>query len=101
MKHGIAIAVVALSASIAATVAEDDVDHFVEAESNQEWPAMADKHHGNDTWQRLFALRAGLCAMVASKRLTVDRASQIFERQRQAVIEHAKTRAPSLSKGNL
>jgi len=101
MKYGLAIAVVALSASVSAIAAEDEANHCLEAESNQEWAAMAREHHANNTWQRLFALRVGLCAMVKGQQLTVDRASRIFERQRKAAVNKAKTRAPAPSNGKL
>lgn len=43
----------------------NDVNNCVEAESNQEWAAIAREH----------------------RELEIDRASRIFERQRQAAIE--------------
>lgn len=98
----IAAGIVALSASAATAAGNDeDVNNCVKTDSNQEWAAMAREHHENDTWQRLFALRVGLCAMVASKQLEIDRASRIFERQRQAAITNAEAHAPAPQNGNL
>ena len=84
-----------------ATPDSEEVNHCQESEVNQEWAALADEHHDSDTWQRLFALRIGLCAMVERGDLTVHRASQIFERQRQDAIRNVFDSRPAPSEGGL
>ncbi|WP_111748414.1 hypothetical protein [Salinisphaera orenii] len=59
-------------------------DYCHNAKSNKNWSALAKKHQNSDLWQRLYALRIGLCSLVARNRLSRERASQIFERQRDA-----------------
>lgn len=58
------------------------VNYCHDPDVNAEWSQLAAEHRDSDIWQRLFALRLGLCVMVDRKALTVRRATTIFERQR-------------------
>src|SRR5699024_6617789 len=98
------IAALVLSAPALADTSSDDADevnHCLSADANQEWAAMAQKHHDSDVWQRLFALRIGLCAIVQHGDLPVDRATRIFERERQRAINQVQSRQPPPPMGEL
>jgi len=88
MRGLIAAAVLALSVVwVPATVAEDATNYCDEPTSNQEWMAKIIEHQDSDIWQRLFALRMGLCISVEKDLLSLDRATLIFERARARAID--------------
>jgi len=59
-------------------------------EANQKWLEILGDNHDSDTMHRLYALRLGLCMQVEREALPVGRAAQIFEREREEVLEHIK-----------
>lgn len=83
-------AVVAASSCVPATALAGDENSCHDSESNREWAKLAQQHHRYDDWQRLFALRVGLCVMVEQGELSVGRASDIFERERKQAIEEIR-----------
>jgi hypothetical protein len=52
-------------------------------EANQRWGELLLDAPADDVLLRLFALRLGLCQMVDAGILTLERATEIFERARQ------------------
>lgn len=56
----------------------------------QEWHELLKKYPDDDSIHALYALRMGMCSMVESGTLTLDRATRIFERMRESVIENKK-----------
>lgn len=76
-----------LAVSVTASAKDDVVNHCDDAAANEKWGKLAQAHRDEDVWQRLFALRVGLCAMVNRGQLSVDRATRIFERERMEGIE--------------
>lgn len=80
------IAAAAIGLALAASADEKPTNYCHNESSNQEWADKAAKYHDSDIWQRLFALRIGLCTMVERDRLTVPRATVIFERARDRAV---------------
>lgn len=77
---------------LSAEESEDPVNYCLSSETNAKWAELAEKYRASDTWQRLFALRVGLCAMVHRGDIPVDRATQIFERQRQIGLQELRSK---------
>lgn len=69
---------------------DKDINHCLEDAANRRWADLARQHHDSDTWQRLFGLRIGLCAMVARDWIELDRATRIFERERARTLREMK-----------
>ena len=63
--------------------------HFcADPAANKEWAALLAKNPEDRIVLRLYALRTGLCGMIAQNLVDVDRAITLFEQERsKAVIE--------------
>lgn len=84
----------------AAGWAADDTQNYCHnKETNQRWEELTAKNHGSDAIQLLNALRIGLCTQVERGVLTVPRATTIFERQREEVIQRIKSQEGNGPKG--
>jgi hypothetical protein len=91
---------VAWALAPAVAVGDDDAaNHCHSKETNQRWEELAAENHGSDAIQRLYALRLGLCVQVERGVLTVPRATTIFERQREEVIQRIKNQEGDGPKG--
>jgi hypothetical protein len=68
---------------------DSEVNYCRDAEANQQWGKLIEEAPGDaDLLMRLFALRLGLCQLVDSGQLDLDRATEIFELARRgAMIE--------------
>ena len=55
-----------------------------------EWEALVQKYHGDMDLHTLHALRIGLCAKVNRGDLTVEEATDIFEKARERIFEKKK-----------
>lgn len=53
----------------------------------QQWHELLAKHPQDDTIHALYATRRGLCTMVESGKIDLDRATRIFERMRETLID--------------
>ncbi|MGD9058310.1 MAG: hypothetical protein PVF38_19355 [Desulfobacterales bacterium] len=53
----------------------------------KEWEALIEKNPNDMEVQALHALRIGLCVMVDRNQITLDRATEIFESAREAIIQ--------------
>ena len=53
----------------------------------KEWDALVEKNPNDTELQTLHALRIGLCAKVDRGGITLDRATEIFESAREAIIQ--------------
>jgi len=60
-------------------------------ESWDEWEALVQKYPGDMDLHTLHALRIGLCAKVNRGDLTVEEATDIFERAREKILEKKKS----------
>lgn len=56
----------------------------------KEWDELVQKYPEDLDIQALHALRIGLCAKVERGDLTVDQATEIFERAREAIVDRKK-----------
>ena len=59
-------------------------------ESWKEWDALVERNPNDMEVQALHALRIGLCAKVDKGGITIDRATEIFESAREAIIQKRK-----------
>jgi hypothetical protein len=59
-------------------------------ESWKEWDELVEKNPNDDEVQTLHALRIGLCAKVDRGGITLERATEIFESAREAIIQKRK-----------
>jgi hypothetical protein len=53
----------------------------------QPWHELLSKHPEDDAVHALYATRRGLCGMVESGQIDMDRATRIFERIRESLID--------------
>lgn len=81
------IPVLLLCASVAAKADEENYCHDA-ATNAQRQMLLADDHH-KDSIVVLFALRDGLCRLVDAKVVTLERATVIFETERDRVLIEA------------
>jgi hypothetical protein len=73
------------------TAAGEPVNYCHDPQANQEWGELIEEAPGDDLLMRLFALRLGLCQLVGSGQLDLDRATSIFEQARAgALIERRR-----------
>ena len=59
-------------------------------ESWKEWDALIQKSPNDTGLQALHALRLGLCLKVEADGITLDQGTQIFESDREAIIQKRK-----------
>jgi hypothetical protein len=66
--------------------AADEPNYCHDPEANQHWGKLIEESPGDDILMRLFALRLGLCQLVESGQLDLDRATAIFEQARAGAL---------------
>jgi len=59
-------------------------------ESWKEWDALVEKNPNDSEVQALHALRIGLCVKVDRGEITLEKATEIFESAREAIVEKRK-----------
>ena len=65
-----------------------DSNNYCKDETSwQQWHELLDKHPQDDAIHALYALRLGLCSMVEAGNINQDRATDIFEKMRESLIE--------------
>lgn len=52
----------------------------------QQWHDLLEKHPQDDAIHALYATRRGLCSMVESHQITLERATHIFEKMRASLV---------------
>ena len=62
----------------------------LDEDANREWVDIYNKSPNDNDIAKLFALRAGLCEMVRRKTLTIERATEIFEKEREKTVAEKK-----------
>lgn len=65
----------------------------------KDWEDLVDKYRTDTDVLSLYALRVGLCSMIANDKIDADTAVQLFDNAHQIVIE--KTRAEERLKGEI
>jgi hypothetical protein len=71
--------------------AEATDNYCQDQESWDEWEALVQKYPGDMDLHALHALRIGLCAKVTRGDLSVEEATDIFERARERILEKKKS----------
>ncbi len=82
----LAIILVFLAGEVAVATENYCKDH----ESWKEWEALVEKYPNDLDVRALHALRIGLCVKVERGNVTVEQATLIFERAREAIISKKK-----------
>jgi hypothetical protein len=85
--------------------AADEPNYCHDPQVNQEWGRLIEEAPGDDLLMRLFALRLGLCQLVDSGQLDLERATEIFEQARRGAAmerrqEEEQERRPDQRTGN-
>lgn len=62
-------------------------NYFKDNPSWQLWHELLDKYPQDDAIHALYATRRGLCTMVESGQIDLDRASRIFESMRKSLVD--------------
>lgn len=76
------------SSSYAQNSGPSPQDHYCDdAVSWQEWEELLAKYPEDDKVSSLYAFRVGLCTMVKSGKIDIQRAIRLFERMRAAVLK--------------
>jgi hypothetical protein len=70
--------------------AEESPNYCLDPQANSEWATLLSKNPNDDIVARLFALRIGLCELVSRKIITLDRATDIFEPERDKAVRERK-----------
>ena len=77
------------SSSLAYT--EEQENYCLDKESWKEWDDLAKKYPNDDNVQTLHALRLGLCIKIEQGSITLEQATNIFNRAHDMVIQKAKS----------
>lgn len=72
--------------SLADTGNEPD-NYCKDAVSWQQWHELLEKHPQDDALHALYAMRLGLCSMVESGKIDMDRSTRIFEKMRETLVD--------------
>lgn len=71
--------------------AADKPDHYCDDQASwQQWEKLLSDNPGDDGIASLYAFRVGLCSMVKSGQIEIDRATKLFEGFRDTVIQGAE-----------
>lgn len=73
------------SSSFFAGTSEELNNYCQDASSWQQWHDLLAKYPQDDAMHALYATRRGLCTMVESGQIDLDRAIRIFERMRESL----------------
>ena len=76
--------------SATAGFAAESPNYCLDEDANREWEDIYNKNPNDNDIAKLFALRAGLCEMVRRKTLTIERATEIFEKERAKTVAEKK-----------
>lgn len=76
-----------LSLSCFAGNSEEPKNYCQDTSSWQQWHDMLRKYPQDDAMHALYATRRGLCTMVDSGQIDLDRATRIFERMRESLMD--------------
>ena len=81
---------VALILVLCGLVYAESENYCHDKKSWKEWDALVEKNPNDTEVQTLHALRIGLCVKVDKGGITLDRATEIFESAREAIIQKRK-----------
>jgi hypothetical protein len=93
MKHPITAVLIALLSVSGATHATE-ANYCADPRQDHQWQLRLAKYPGDPLVQKLFALRKGLCSMVAEGLLELSAAAQLFaNEQGQSVMQRMEDEA--------
>jgi hypothetical protein len=98
LKAGTIISILVLFFSFSSVVTAETENYCLDQESWKGWDALIQKYPNDMDIQTLHALRLGLCAKIEREDLTVEQATEIFERFREVIIEKKKAEIPNKKK---
>ncbi len=81
-----AFAFAALMSIPSLALAEKPENYCLDKETNARWASMLSHQPNDQDIAKLFALRIGLCELVARKIVSLEQATNIFEKERVEVI---------------
>ena len=82
------IFLILLSSPCFAGSSEESINYCKDPASWKEWNELLKKHPQDDAIYALYATRRGLCTMVESRMIDLNRATRIFEDIRDSLIEN-------------
>jgi len=91
--------ILSLSSPCAADTNNEPENYCKDQASWQQWHELLEKHPQDDALYALYASRRGLCSMVESGRIDLDRATRIFERMHESVIRYREQEGLEQEKG--
>ena len=77
-----------LSSPCFAGSSEESINYCKDPASWKEWNELLKKHPQDDAIYALYATRRGLCTMVESRMIDLNRATRIFEDIRESLVEN-------------
>ena len=77
-----------LSSPCFAGSSEEPINYCKDPASWKEWNELLKKHPQDDAIYALYATRRGLCTMVESRMIDLNRATRIFEDIRDSLVEN-------------
>ncbi len=88
-----------LSSFCATDTGKDSSNYCKDETSWQQWHELLAKHPQDDAIHSLYATRRGLCSMVESGHIDLNRATRIFERMRDSLIDRYREQDKMEQKG--
>jgi hypothetical protein len=67
--------------------ANPEHNYCLDAEANADWDNLVRKNQGDAAIEKLFALRIGICAMIAENRLALADGIKYFEQERERLLQ--------------
>jgi hypothetical protein len=98
LKTAVVISILVLFFAVPSVVTAETENHCLDQESWKEWDALIQKYPNDMDVQTLHALRLGLCAKIERGDLTVEKATEIFERFREVIIKKKQAEIPKEKK---
>jgi len=91
--------ILCLSIPCAADTSKDSNNYCKDETSWQQWHELLAKHPQDDAIHAIYATRRGLCSMVESGKIDLDRATRIFERMRESLIDRYREKEKAEQEG--
>lgn len=79
--------ILCLSSPCTADTVKESNNYCKDETSWQQWHELLAKHPQDDAIHALYATRRGLCSMVESGKIDLDRATRIFEKMRDSLVD--------------
>ena len=87
LKASAVILILVLFFTVPSVVIAETENHCLDQESWKGWDALVQKYPNDMDVQTLHALRLGLCAKIERGDISVEQATEIFERAREIIFK--------------